>query len=54
MKTEKNWSYILRYKEGSIPAIGAEYRKLKEMEKNYQERITEAGKECKNKFKRQS
>ena len=42
---EKNWRYILRYKEGSIPTIGGEYRKVKEMEKNYQERETETGKE---------
>lgn len=37
----KNW----RYKEGSIPGIGEEYRELKEMEKNYQERETQTGKE---------
>lgn len=42
---EKNWHYIVRYKEGSIPTIGAEYRKLKELEKNYQEWITQTGKE---------
>ena len=42
---EKNWRYIVRYKEGSIPSIGAEYRKLKEWEKNYQEHITQTGKE---------
>ena len=41
----KNWRYILRYKEGSIPSIGEEYRELKEMEKNYQERETQTGKE---------
>ncbi len=41
----KNWKYILRYKEGSIPAIGTEYRKLKGIEKNYQERKRETGKE---------
>lgn len=35
----------MRYKEGSIPSIGAEYRKLKEWEKNYQEHITQTGKE---------
>lgn len=34
---EKNWNYILRYKEGSIPPIGMEYRELKELQKNYQE-----------------
>lgn len=42
---EKNWRYILRYKEGSIPTVGAEYRKLKGLEKNYQEHETETGKE---------
>lgn len=42
---EKNWRYILRYKEGSIPTIGAEYRELKRLEKNYQEHVTENGKE---------
>jgi len=41
----KNWKYILRYKEGSIPTIGTEYRKLKGIEKNYQERKRETGKE---------
>ncbi len=41
---EKNWRYILRYKEGSIPTIGAEYRELKKWEKNYQEQIWENGK----------
>ena len=41
---EKNWRYILRYKEGSIPTIGAEYRELKKREKNYQEQIWENGK----------
>ena len=34
-----NWRYILRYKEGSIPPIGAEYRELKKLEKNYQEHL---------------
>ena len=42
---ENNWRYILRYKEGSIPSVGAEYRKLKGMEKNYRERVLETGKE---------
>ena len=41
----KNWKYILRYKEGSIPTIGTEYRKLKGIEKNYQERKSGTGKE---------
>lgn len=40
----KNWRYILRYKEGSIPSIAEEYRKLKRLEKNYQEGIRERGK----------
>ena len=40
----KNWRYIVRYKEGSIPSIAGEYRKLKRLEKNYQERIWETGK----------
>ncbi|MEY8482283.1 hypothetical protein AALD74_10565 [Lachnospiraceae bacterium 48-21] len=44
---EKNWRYILRYKEGSIPTIGAEYRELKKREKNYQEQIWENGKKGK-------
>lgn len=41
---EKNWRYILRYK-GGIPTVGAEYRKLKGLEKNYQEHETGTGKE---------
>lgn len=40
----KNWRYIVRYKEGSIPSIAGEYRKLKRLEKNYQERMGETGK----------
>lgn len=43
--SEKNWHYILRYKEGSIPSIFAEYKKLKELEKNYQEKPCENGME---------
>ena len=42
---EKNWRYILRYKEGSIPTIGREYRELKELQKNYQECVREGMKE---------
>ncbi|MCI9175273.1 MAG: hypothetical protein HFH49_10090 [Lachnospiraceae bacterium] len=38
------WPYIPRYKEGSIPAIGAERRELKKWEKNHQEQIWETGK----------
>ena len=34
----KNRRHIVRYKEGSIPGIAEEYRKLKRLEKNYQER----------------
>lgn len=42
---EKNWHYILRYKEGSIPSIGMEYRELKELQKNGQGRKRERVKE---------
>ena len=31
---QNNWHYILRFKEGSIPTIGEEYRSLKEMQQN--------------------
>ena len=31
---EKRWHYIIRYKQGSIPTIAAEYKKLREIEKN--------------------
>ena len=34
---EKRWHYILRYKQGSIPTIAAEYKKLREIEKNLRE-----------------
>ncbi|MDO4339881.1 MAG: hypothetical protein Q4C91_17595 [Eubacteriales bacterium] len=34
---EYGWQYLLRFKEGSIPTIGNEYRKLKELEKNRKE-----------------
>lgn len=30
-------SYLLRFKEGRIPAVYGEYRKLKDLERNYQE-----------------
>ena len=33
----KNWKYILRYKEGSIPSINQEYQVLKRREKNRME-----------------
>ena len=42
---EKNWHYILRFKEGSIPTVAEEYRALKGMEGNRQEKILEDGKE---------
>lgn len=35
---DKIWKYVLRYKEGSIPYIAEEYEKLKEIEKNWQDR----------------
>ena len=41
----KNWKYILRYKEGGIPTIGTEYRKLKGIEKGYQEYKRKTGEE---------
>ena len=34
---EKGWHYILRYKQGSIPTIAAEYKKLRKIEKNLRE-----------------
>ncbi len=40
----RNWCYILRYKEGSIPTIAGEYKELRRMEKNYQEEVSENGK----------
>lgn len=42
---ERNWRYILRYKEGSIPCIAEEYRAIRKEGKNYQERVWEGGKE---------
>ena len=45
MCKKEGWRYILRFKEGSIPTIAGEYRKLKEVEKNYQEHVRENGKE---------
>lgn len=41
---KRKWNYILRYKEGSIPSIAEEYKSLKEVEKNYQEKRLEDGK----------
>lgn len=40
----RGWRYILRYKEGSIPAIAEEYKELRRGEKNYQESCLEDGK----------
>ena len=42
---DRNWRYILRYKEGSIPYLAEEYRTLREEEGNHQERVWEGGKE---------
>ena len=40
---ERNWRYVLRYKEGSIPQIAEEYQKLRELEGNWQEIRLEDG-----------
>lgn len=32
-----HWHYLIRFKEGSIPTVGAEYKTLKELEKNRRE-----------------
>ena len=40
----KKWHYILRFKDGSIPTIAAEYKNLKETEKNYRETTVKNGK----------
>ena len=37
-------SYLLRFKEGRIPAVYGEYRKLKDLERNYQEEYLVPGK----------
>ena len=34
---EYRWHYLIRFKEGSIPTVGNEYRKLKELERNRKE-----------------
>ena len=34
---EYRWQYLIRFKEGSIPTVGKEYRKLKDLEKNRKE-----------------
>lgn len=39
----RKWSYILRYKEGSIPGIAEEYGKLRGMEKNRREQKLKDG-----------
>lgn len=41
---DKNWRYILRFKEGSIPTAADEYGRLKKITGNCQERILEDGK----------
>lgn len=41
---DRKWHYILRFKEGSIPTVASEYKKLKEIEKNYTETIVKEGK----------
>lgn len=41
---ERNWRFILRFKEGSIPTAAGEYKKLKKREKNYQENVIKDGK----------
>lgn len=41
---KRKWHFILRYKEGSIPAIAEEYGKLRKQEKNLQERNLKDGK----------
>lgn len=41
--SEYSWNYLLRFKEGSIPTVGSEYRELKELEKNRKETKTENG-----------
>lgn len=41
---KRNWKYILRYKEGSIPGIAEEYGNLRKLERNYQEYQKKEGK----------
>lgn len=41
---DRKWHYILRFKDGSIPAVAGEYKKLKKMEKNYTETSIQEGK----------
>ena len=35
---KKGWSFLLRFKEGSIPTVHQEYMTLKEIEKNRKEK----------------
>lgn len=37
---EKKWAFLLRYKEGSIPTIYQEYKALKSLQRNRQEKRT--------------
>ena len=41
---DRKWHYILRFKEGSIPTMAAEYKKLREIEKNRTETTVNDGK----------
>ena len=41
---DRKWHYILRFKEGSIPTVASEYKKLKKVEKNYRETTVKEGK----------
>ena len=36
---EREWTYLLRFKEGSIPYIAGEYRALRKEEKNLREKV---------------
>ena len=40
---EHQWQYLLRFKEGSIPTVGSEYRTLREIEHNRKETRKENG-----------
>lgn len=40
---EYHWHYLLRFKEGSIPTVGEEYKKIKELERNRQETVMKEG-----------
>ena len=43
---EKNWRYILRFKEGSIPYIAQEYESLRKIERSRQEESFGNGRRC--------